>query len=55
VKTHTAHIIEAAKSTSLRADQVIALTKKIQSAKSAAEAARSLVSSTHCATSSLRK
>ena len=39
VKTHTAHIIEAAKSTSLRADQVIALTKKIQSATSAAAAA----------------
>lgn len=39
VKTHTAHIIEAAKSTSLRADQIIALTKKIQSATSAAAAA----------------
>jgi hypothetical protein len=39
VKTHTAHIIEAARSTSLRADQVIALTKKIQSATSAAVAA----------------
>lgn len=39
VKTHSNHIITAARSTSQRADQVIALARKIQSAKSAADAA----------------
>ncbi len=42
VKTHTAHILAATKSTSLRADQVIALAKKIQSSTTA-EAAAPLV------------
>lgn len=39
VKTHSNHIITAARSTSQRADQVIALARKIQGAKTAADAA----------------
>lgn len=39
VKTHTMHMITAAKTTSARADQVIALARKIQSATTAKQAA----------------